>query len=58
MIVLDTALFLWAGLLWFGGVPIWIPIVLFLLALLLLFVIVDGIEGIAEFFSDFFDNLL
>jgi len=53
MVVLDTALFLWAGLLWlvkylYGFYS------LFLLALLLLFVIVDGIEGIAEFFSDFF----
>lgn len=58
MVVLDVALFLWAGLLWLGGVPTWIPVVLFLLALLLLFVIVDGIAGIAKFFGDFFDNLL
>lgn len=53
----DALLFLGALLTWVGGAPIWVPTVLFIIAVILLCALVGGAEGLGEAIGDFIGSL-
>lgn len=53
----DALLFLGALLTWAAGAPVWVPLILFILGVILFAALVGGAEGLGEAIGDFIGSL-